>query len=110
MIIKKPRSYNLTCPHCGTKILLTYDELKKYIDETCDYGRSTIVCQKEGVGDVDFINFDCPVCTDYIPVYSTESDRYGFMPSKNLEVDYSQFEEMKMDDYLENVFFAERKD
>lgn len=107
MLISKPKFYNLTCPHCGTEISLSYDEFMGYVKRMNDeYRDCTVLCQKEGVGDFEYYNFDCPSCHGYIPVFASdmESDSHGFCPSKCLNVVMPAVPtEISMDDYFEQL-------
>lgn len=116
MLVRKIRSYKLVCAHCGAEISISHDEYAKYRKETEDYGCSTITCQRkdeEGKScDIEYTNFDCPVCGGYIPVTvadGCDSDEWGFVCSKNVTVFYDNYETVKIEDYIDKALGFEEE-
>ena len=108
MLVRKILSWKLVCPHCGTEIVLSNDEYKKYCGATEGYGGSTITCQREDEDgksrDIEYVNMDCPSCKGYIPVTvaGIDVDIWGFCYSKHATPMYDISEEHKMSDYIED--------
>jgi len=106
MLIRKVLSYKLVCPHCGAEISVSADEYNKYRKATEDYAGSEITSLEENEKgekeEVNYVNFHCPVCKDYIPVTVCwlESDKFGFKVSKHVEVSYSNYDIVDIDEHI----------
>ena len=114
MIVQKIKSFDLTCPHCGAKIMMSFDEYMKIVKETQDFCGATITCQRENKDgknrDIEYVNIDCPICGGYIPAAvsdfsdSCDADNWGFVYSKHCKPSYGSYEELTVDDYLNKWF------
>lgn len=113
MKVEKIAFYDLVCPNCGSKIRVSADEYKKYREETADYG-NTILCteyddeNKNGY-EINYVNFNCPVCRRYIPVTVADgdndycdADRFGFKVSNNVKPFYGITEDVDIDKYIQH--------
>lgn len=110
MLVRKIRCYKLVCMHCGAEISISNDEYTKYREATEDYSCSVITCQRkdeEGKNhDIQYTNFDCPVCSGYIPVTvadGCDADEWGFVYSKNVIPIYDNYESVKIEDYIDKT-------
>lgn len=111
MLIQKIKSFEVVCPHCGTKLLLSAEEYFKYRNEMSGYSEGTITCTEEdekGKGcEINYTNLNCPVCDDYIPLAvddEIDSDVFGFKCSKHCKAVYGGYEDLPMDKYLKDKF------
>lgn len=110
MHISKIALFNVTCPHCGTKIRMDYNEYKEFCEATEGWSGSEITCIEKDASDknheITYVRFNCPTCNDYIPMAvldGVESDRNGFKVSNCVEPVYLS-SEVSMEDYLKDWF------
>ena len=107
MYVRKITGLEITCPHCGSKITMTWDEYDKYRKEMEGYGGSTITCQREGEDgknrDIEYTNFDCPSCNGYIPVTvadGVDADNWGFVHSNCVNLTYGSYDKIEIGEYI----------
>ena len=107
MYIKKITGLRITCPHCGSETSMTWSEFDKYRKEMEDYAGATITCQRKGEDgknrDIEYTNFNCPACGGYVPTVvsdGVESDVWGFVYSNCVKPSYGNYDEIKIEDYL----------
>ncbi len=116
MKIRKLSSFRITCPNCGSEMLVSSEEYRKYRSETEDYSGFHITCQREnkdGKGcDIEYTNMDCPVCGHYIPVTVDEidTDKFGFCYSNCVEPVYDFAIDMDMESYIKKALGTEDVD
>ena len=116
MWVQKIKHFDIVCPHCGAKIILSLDEYQKFVNETEDYD-FTIICQRKDENgknrDIKYVNLDCPVCNGYIPLAvsdrcdSCDADTWGFVCSEHCKPFYGSIEEVKIEDYLKKKLSIE---